>query len=61
MHRVVDGRIMRVLSLDSDPLSEPESEAESLGRLMRRRPTPDFERRSAVVTRNGNVVQRVTR
>lgn len=61
MHRVIGGRIMRVVSLDSDPLAEQDDNERSLDRLMRSRPTPQDVARTFVRTRNGNLVQQVAR
>ena len=61
MHRVIDGRLYRVLSLDSDPLHEQLIEERDADRLMRTRPTPQDQLRDSVRTRNGNLVQQVAR
>ncbi|MDE2098601.1 MAG: hypothetical protein KGL39_15210 [Patescibacteria group bacterium] len=61
MHRVIGGRIMRVVSLESDPLAEQDENERSLDRLMRAQPTPASERRRVVRTRNGNLVAQVAR
>lgn len=61
MHRVIDGHIYRVLSLDSDPTHEQLIEERDLDRLMRSRPTPQDVARTFVRTRNGNLVAQVAR
>lgn len=61
MHRVIGGRVYKVLSLDSDPLVEQEEDERSLDKLMRKRPTPQDQLRGDVLTRNGNLVQAVAR
>jgi hypothetical protein len=60
MHRVINGRIFRDVNLDTAADHEPNDDHESLGRLMRRRPTPHTDAR-VVRTSNGNLVIPVTR
>lgn len=55
------GRTYRVLSLDSDPLTEEDHETRLISRIMTDLPRPAHERSMFVRTPNGNLVPRMSR